>query len=159
MSALKVWAYSICCVSVVYCLYRILMPSASISKQTGMVLSLFLLIAILSPLKSMKLYKPDVIFELYPQEYVQSDVDALLKKQLTENISQLVHDKLAKDGINARDIRIDIIVTSQSIDIKSIEVILEEDFADKQKIEAGLTEYLQIKTTVSERSDEWKTKD
>lgn len=159
MSALKFWAYSICCVSVVYSLYRLLLPSSSISKQTGMVMSLFLLIAMLSPLKSMRFYDPDVFFALYPQQYSQTDADELLKAQLTENISQLVEEKLEQYGIIAGDIRIDIIVTPQSIDITSIDVRLEEEFADKQKLERELTEYLQIKTTVSERSEEWKAKD
>lgn len=114
MEALQTWAFSVCAAMVACGIAQIVLPKGSMEKVFRITVSIFFLCCLLSPIL---LRGPALEIEV--QAYAQEEIvqraeklqqEAILQTQqmAQKEIRQIIEEKLADMGINARDITINI---------------------------------------------------
>jgi Stage III sporulation protein AF (Spore_III_AF). len=139
MSAIRQWAFSLCCAMVAAAVARMLLPNSSLQKMFQAVLSVFILCALLSPLV---LSRPQL--QIWVEEYSSREIErraAALKQvaekqtqqQAEEEMRKIVDENLEKMGIKGANITIHINVDEQgAAPIAEAVVLLPEEYAAQQ---------------------------
>ena len=134
MAFLKDWAFSVCCAVIICGIFNIMLPEGSFGKIFKVVLSVFFICVIISPLLKIDLsyFKND--FKLNEKEYdFEDNVFSENSLEYIENeIYSSVKEILEKSGITAKDIILEInIFEDFSIDINKFVIkISKEDYTD-----------------------------
>ncbi|MDR2909312.1 MAG: stage III sporulation protein AF [Oscillospiraceae bacterium] len=116
MDAVKQWAFALCATMIACGLAQMIMPRSNMEKTFRMVISIFFLCAVLSPIV---LVSPPLRVDMPQDGYSQSQeraraVEEVAGRQTIEmasrSLEQIVSDNLAQRGINVHSITINITV-------------------------------------------------
>lgn len=132
MEAVRQWAFSICSAMVVCGIALQLMPKSSMTNIFKLVISVFFLCCLLSP-----------IITRYPQQRIQLEeysasaaeektlalkrvMETQTQAQAERNAEKNISDKLRQMGINYHDITINININGQSGEPDSVDIVLDK---------------------------------
>ena len=158
MSDIKLWAFSLCCAAGASALFSLLSPDGAMGKLARMVMGVFVLLCIISPLglagslevEGLKTAKaPDV------SDAAKQLGDEMAIMQVQNRINELICDKLATLGIIPQDVRIDINVSDGELDILGAEVVLPKQYTQSADTAAqSLSEYLGFTVAVEIKEEQ-----
>jgi hypothetical protein len=155
MHRFQVWAFFLCAVACACALLRMVIVDTKKNAPIKLVLNLFLLFAILSPLAGIRRVS-DLINDAKDMDNPLSNfpdganpADELTAAEIKKRLEQLIRDKLAKMGINPRQIRIDITISEDRFDIQEVQVLLDDaDLARREETKDALQSYLGLAVLV-----------
>jgi len=131
MNDVKQLAFTVFCCSIACCITEQITPE-SFKKQMRCILGITLMICVFAPIKD--ILDVDLNFDEYYSEQQNNEIniDNLLLKQFELRLSEIIRDKLSLSGIFADDIRIEINISDQQVDLETITIIFFE--YDEQKL-------------------------
>lgn len=152
MSQLRLWAFSLCAAATVSALLQMLLPPKTQNRAVGMVINLFLLLCVVSPLSHIWTnhdfdgWEPS---SPAPQIGLEA-ADDIISHEIEARLDGLIREKLLALGIIPAGVRIDIIVSEDSFAIEGITVLLSptDQAASGGTAAARLTEELGLPVTV-----------
>lgn len=154
MSAIKAWSMTICLISVVCTIIEVLFPSGKMEKIFKVVLGIFLLCALLVPLKN--IFK-NINFDAKKPEIsvkdggkLKSTTDEQTKMTAKKNLERSIKNLLEEKSIKPEKINIIMDTNSESsISIKKIEIFLARgDESKRESIKNELEKKLELKIDV-----------
>lgn len=135
MSAIKQWAFSLCATMVACGILQMLMPKSNLEKMLRLVVSVFFLCCVLSPIV---LRSPELMVDI---EVASDQEIAERSRRVTElaesqarnaaafALEQMVAGKLSQMGINAHALTININTNGQNaVELASAEIVLDETY-------------------------------
>jgi len=149
MNDVKQLAFTVFCCSIACCIAEQITPETG-KKQMHCIIGMILMISVFSPIK--ELCNVDLNFYDYytdRQNISAVNTDNLLEQQFKTRLSEIIQNKLSISGIFADEIRIEINMSGQQVDIESITVIFFE--YDEQKLKETkylLSDYLNLDVNV-----------
>lgn len=123
MEHLKSFCMMICVVSLLSVLIRAVAPNR-MKRQVEMAVNLFLLLCLLTPLTRISLPDWQALQVENSAQASQLDTDALLGREIERRLEQALSEKLEQSGIFPEEIRIDITVAGDQVEIDSAAVAL-----------------------------------
>ena len=123
MNDLKAFCMTICIISLLSVLIRVIAPSR-MKRQVEMAVSLFLLLCLLTPLTRLSLPDLGNLSGAGPTPAAQLDTELLLEREVGRRLEEAVFEKLGENGIFPEEIRIDITVAGDQIGIDAVSVAL-----------------------------------
>ena len=122
MNEIKAFCMAVCVVSLLSVLIRAVAPGR-MKRQVEMAVNLFLLLCLLTPLTKISLPDFSALRVERPQA-AQADTGALFQAEVQRRLEEALSEKLMENGIIPEEIRIDITVASDQIEINSATVAL-----------------------------------
>jgi hypothetical protein len=148
MQSVKIWAFSLCAAAVMSALIQMLAPKSQ-QKSLSLVVNLFLLLCLLSPLSGLR--RASLPEMPNSQEVAQTagvKADALYAGEIQRQIAAAASEKLRSLGIIAREVRIDIIISEDEFSIDGVRVLLDEsDSRRAAQAKEALEDYLGLPVT------------
>lgn len=120
METVKQWALTVAVAAVVGAIVNMLSPKGSLGKSVRTAVSLFMLIAMLSP------FVREVDFSdflsLSSAQYSENDISETVKEEMKASVEARIHKILSACGINSADVSIDITVDKGTVTVGRIEI-------------------------------------
>ncbi len=141
MESWKGFCMTVCLVSLITAPLCSLIPTR-LRRQTELVMRLFLLLCLLAPLSQISL--PDWgALRVGTEVPVRSvDLDGLLQQEIEARISQALSEKLEENGIFAEEIRIDITVAEDGVELDSARILLPQQEKSQSELARSVAEQL-----------------
>lgn len=148
MNDVKQFTFTVFCCAISCCITELITPITA-KKQMRCIIGMIILICIFKPIKLF--YGIDLNFDDYyiQQNNYSINTDALIEQQFKMRLSEIIQNKLSLSGIFADEIRIEINISDQEVDIKNITVIFHE--YDEQKLKDAkyiLSDYINMDVNV-----------
>lgn len=124
MNDIKLWSFTLCAAALAATFIDLLSPKR-MKNTLGVIIRLFLLLCLISPLARLPSLLPTVLNISPPVEITPLDVSSVAESAARKKIEELIADKLAENGIMPSEIRIDITMTEQSLAVNSVSIMLE----------------------------------
>ncbi len=149
MADIKLWAISLCVAALAGAIMHILAPKTSLEKMMRLVIGVFFLSCIISPVLS-KLPDIKLTFSGKADQSLTEVQERLLStvdKQTESSMITQVESLLAQKGVTAENISFEYNTADKNrISISQIDVVISPDYADR---EAEIREYISGKTGIA----------
>lgn len=123
METVKQWALTVAVSAVAGAIILMLSPDGALNKSVRTAVSLFLIVAMLSPfVKGVDFSDFDILTE---GEYEQPDLTDAVAEQMKQALQAKITEILADCGIKPIAVNIDISVDGENMTIENIKIILE----------------------------------
>ncbi len=138
MELIKNWALSVCTVAIVITVAQILIPKGNVNKTLEMVLRIFLLSVLVSPILFDVDFKVTVKenfqkeIERYSQS-LESDMNSMLEDELALQIEEMIRAQLSEIDVTANEIEVKVVaVGNKEAEIENVSVRLNSTYKIKE---------------------------
>lgn len=143
MELIRQWAPTFCISAIMTSILKGVLPEKGAFSGIKLVLTLYILITLLSPLKSFSISQIDLQIETQPVILSQQNTDQAILNQAQERLEEIVLQALEREGISVTAVQLTLMLQQDNnVKVDTVRVTLAQGQQDIPKIEQVISDVL-----------------
>ena len=159
MELIRQWALTLCICAIITSILQGILPEKGAFSGIKLVLTLYILITLLSPLKSFSISQIDLRVDTPEVAVLQQDTEQVILNRAQNQLSEKVKKALESEGVEA--ISVDLTLKLQQdggVVVDAVEILVAQKTQDSEKVRRTVTETLgcdvEVDVSAAEETDE-----